>query len=65
MVRPDRPQMIISKMRFACWINKATDTNSEYVIFNVFYCKNIYANAHRYYVYTYNANLVNIKLQGT
>jgi hypothetical protein len=23
---------IIKRMRFACWITKATDTNSEYVI---------------------------------
>jgi len=28
---------IISCIRFACWINKATNTNSEYVILNGFY----------------------------
>jgi len=33
MVAPDGPQMTIWRMRIACWINKATDTNSEYVIF--------------------------------
>jgi hypothetical protein len=27
---------IIRRMRFACWITKATDTNSEYVIFIAF-----------------------------
>jgi hypothetical protein len=27
---------IIRRMRFACWINKATDTHSEYVIFIAF-----------------------------
>ena len=27
---------IIWRMRFACWINKATDTRSEYVIFIAF-----------------------------
>jgi hypothetical protein len=32
MVEPDRPQMTIWRMRFACWITKATDTPSEYVI---------------------------------
>jgi hypothetical protein len=35
MVEPDRPQMtdnIIRSMRFACWIPKATDTPSEYVM---------------------------------
>ena len=31
MVQPDRPQMIIRRMRFACWITKVTDTHSEYV----------------------------------
>ena len=28
----DRPQRTIWRMRIACWILKATDTNSEYVI---------------------------------
>ena len=32
IVEPDRPQMTIWRMRFACWITKATDTHSEYVI---------------------------------
>jgi len=32
MVQPDRPQTTIWRMRFACWIAKATDTHSEYVI---------------------------------
>jgi hypothetical protein len=33
VVQTDRPQMtIIRRMRFACWITKATDTHSEYVI---------------------------------
>jgi hypothetical protein len=27
---------IIRRMRFACWITKATDTHSEYVILNAF-----------------------------
>ena len=29
---PDRPQMAVWCMRFACWISKAIDTHSEYVI---------------------------------
>jgi len=33
MLKQDRPQMAIWRRRFACWINKATDTRSEYVIF--------------------------------
>jgi hypothetical protein len=36
MVEPDRPQMTIRYMRFACWITKATDTHSEYVILSAF-----------------------------
>ena len=31
-VQPDRPQMIIWHRPIACWIPKATNTNSEYVI---------------------------------
>ena len=37
MVEPDRPHdNIIQRMRFACWITKATDTHSEYVILTAF-----------------------------
>jgi hypothetical protein len=32
MVKPDRSQMTIRCMLFACWITKATDTHSEYII---------------------------------
>jgi hypothetical protein len=49
MVQPDRPQMTIWRMRFACWITKATDTHSEYVIL-LFHDNNGYANAAQYYV---------------
>jgi hypothetical protein len=35
-VEPDRPQITIWRMRIACWIIKATDTHSEYVILNPF-----------------------------
>jgi hypothetical protein len=35
-VEPDRPQMTIWRMRIACWITKATDTTSEYVILSAF-----------------------------
>ena len=33
LVGPGRPQMTVWRMRIACWIPKATDTHSEYVIF--------------------------------
>jgi hypothetical protein len=46
MVEPDRLQMTIRRMRFACWIPKAADTQSEYLIFIV----SGYANALQYYV---------------
>jgi hypothetical protein len=36
VVEPDRPQMIIRLMRIGCWIPKATDAHSEYVIFTAF-----------------------------
>jgi hypothetical protein len=37
MVQPDSPQMtIIRSMRFACWVTKATDTHSEYIIIIAF-----------------------------
>jgi hypothetical protein len=32
MVEPDRPQMAVRRMRFACWIPKCTNRHSEYVI---------------------------------
>jgi hypothetical protein len=36
MVEPDRPQVTIWRMRTACWIPKATNTHSEYVILIAF-----------------------------
>ena len=32
IVQPDSPQIAIWRMRVACWIPKATNTRSEYVI---------------------------------
>jgi hypothetical protein len=37
------------RMRFACWITKATNTPSEYVIL-LFHCKSGHANAPQCYV---------------
>jgi hypothetical protein len=36
IVEPHRPQMTIRRVRFACWVTKATNTHSEYVILNYF-----------------------------
>jgi hypothetical protein len=35
-VQPDRPQMTIWRVSIACWICKATNTHSKYVIFIAF-----------------------------
>jgi hypothetical protein len=35
-VEPDRPQMTVWLMHIACWVTKATDTRSEYVILIAF-----------------------------
>ena len=32
VVEPDRPQMTIWRMCIACWVPKATNTHSQYVI---------------------------------
>jgi len=36
MVKRGRPHMTIWRMRIACWITKATNTHSQYVIFIAF-----------------------------
>jgi len=36
IVEPDRPQMTRRHMSIACWITKATNTDSEYVILIAF-----------------------------
>jgi hypothetical protein len=45
----DADDNIIRRMRFACWITKATDTHPEYVI--IFHGKNGYLNLPQCYVY--------------
>jgi hypothetical protein len=32
MIQPEKPEMTILRIRRACWITKATNTESEYVI---------------------------------
>jgi hypothetical protein len=36
MVEPDRTQLTTWRMRFACWMTKATDTHSQCVILIAF-----------------------------
>jgi len=47
---------IVRRMRIACWIIKATDTNSEYVLLIAF-PRQIYTNAHHSCIYRYVACL--------
>jgi len=44
-VEPNRPQMTVWLMRIACWVTKATDTQSEYVILIAFPRNSSYTNA--------------------
>jgi hypothetical protein len=46
---------IIRRMRFACWITKATDTHS--ICNTAFHANSCYANAPQGYVHTYTASL--------
>jgi len=41
---PDRPQMAICRMRIACWVPKATNTYSRYVILLDFPLQNGYTD---------------------
>ena len=56
-----RPQMAIWRMRVACWIPKAIDTHSEYLILR-FVENSGYANALRCDVYTHIVCLVALKV---
>ena len=47
-VEPDRPQMTIWRMRIGCWIPKAKNLHSEYVL--LFHCTNGCSNAPQCYV---------------
>jgi len=58
-VEPDRPQMTIWRMRIACWIPKATNTHSQYVILIVFPLQQWLKEGAVVLRYTYFACLVN------
>jgi hypothetical protein len=63
MVDLDRPQTI-RRMRFACWITKATHTHSEYVILTAFPQQQRLRECAWVLRYTYIACLVCTCLQG-
>jgi len=51
IVESGRPQMAIWRMRFVCWIPKATNTHPGYVILILlFHCSCYYTNTPRCYV---------------
>ena len=49
-VEPGRTQVVIWRMRIVCWMPKATNTHSEYVILIAFHCSNFCTNAPQCYV---------------
>ena len=57
MVERGKALMAIRRMRFSCWISKATDKHSEYVIIINFHSNNGCMNAFQCYVYTYIVTL--------
>ena len=58
MVEPGRPQMTIWRMCIACWVPKATNTHSEYVILIAFPLQQLLHEGASVLSYTYIACLV-------
>jgi hypothetical protein len=58
IVQPGRPKMTIWRMRIACWIPKATNTHSEYVILITFPPSQWLQERASMLHYTYSACLV-------
>ena len=50
LVEPDRPQITIWCMRFACWISKATNKHSDCVMFIALPLQQWFTNAPQCYV---------------
>ena len=58
-VQPDRPQMTIWRMRFACWVPKATKTLRLRNVYSFFHCTNGSKNATQYHaIHTYIVCLI-------
>jgi hypothetical protein len=58
MVLPYRPQMTIWRMRIACWIPKATNIHSEYVMLIAFPLQQWFREDASMLRYTYIALLI-------
>jgi hypothetical protein len=52
-VREAMDEKRLRRMHVACWITKAKNTHSEYLILLGFTMQNGYSNATQYYVYTF------------
>ena len=59
MVEPDRPQITIWRMRIACWIRKATNNHSKYLMLIAFPLQQRLHERALMLHYTYSAFLVN------
>jgi hypothetical protein len=62
IVEPGRPQITIWRMRNACWITKAKNTHSEYVILSAFLLQQWLHERSSMLRYTYVACVVVTKL---
>jgi hypothetical protein len=49
IVKPERQHTTTWRMRIVCWIPKATNAHSEYIIITIFFCNNGCTNAHKWY----------------
>jgi hypothetical protein len=58
MVDPGRPQMTIERMRIACWIPKATNIHTSWVILNAFQLQQLLHERASMLRYTYNVCIV-------
>jgi len=63
IVQPGMPRVTTWHMRVACWIPKATDTHSEYVIITAFPLQHWLQELASMLLYTYIACLVISKLE--
>ena len=62
VVERGRPQMTIWRMRVACWVTKATDTHSEYVVLISFPLQQRLRESAGVLHYTYMVCLCNVTL---
>jgi len=63
MVVPERPQLTVWRMRIACWIPKATNSHSEYVILIAFPLQQWLHESSSTLHYTYIVCLVTLNIR--